>query len=136
MPSDAASWVTLENTKQQENQYLIEVSVGENVTESKRSVSIPITNPSNGKVLGTIEILQLFGSGNNEMDMVFEVSANESNDYTVYLPVNGNGGNDFTVDWGDGTFEMINGSIADPNSPISLTYKEIVWISYLRVTAE
>ena len=125
VPSEAASWVTLKNTKQQENQYLIEVSVGENGTESKRSVSIPITNPSNGKVLGTIEILQLFGSGNNEMDMVFEVSANESNEYTVYLPVNGNDGNDFTVDWGDGTFEKVNGSISDHDSPVSHTYKEI-----------
>ena len=123
VPSDASSWVQVGTATEGSDRYQVHVSVSENRTNAKRFVSIPIRESGNGALLGSIELMQLTGSGNSEMDMVFEVSANESNDYTVYLPVNGNDGNDFTVDWGDGTYERVNGSIPEPDKPRAHLYQ-------------
>lgn len=123
VPSDASSWVQVNRTTEGSDRYQLHVSVGENRTNARRFVSIPIRESGNGALLGSIELMQLTGSGNSEMDMIFEVSANESNDYTVYLPVNGNDGNDFTVDWGDGTYERIDGSIPEPDKPLVHFYQ-------------
>ena len=125
VPSEAASWVSAKTTDKDNNWYLIDVSVSENGTNARREVSIPVRDAASGALLGSIDILQLTGSGNSEMDMIFEVGANESNDYTVYLPVNGNDGNDFTVDWGDGTYDRVNGSVPDSDKPVFHVYKGI-----------
>jgi len=124
VPSSASSWAVATIDSHNSNNYKIKVSVSANGTGAKRSVSIPISNSKNGTVQGTIEILQLAGDGGNEMDLVFEVRANESNDYIVYLPITPNG-NDFTVDWGDGRYEHYNSSSQNPVKAISHYYEEI-----------
>ena len=123
VPSDATSWVQVNRTTEGSDRYQVHVSVSENRMNAKRFVSIPIRESGSGALLGSIELMQLTGSGNSEMDMIFEVSANESNDYTVYLPVNGNDGNDFTVDWGDGTYERVHESIPEPDKPLVHIYQ-------------
>ena len=125
VPSGSTSWVSVATMQKESGYYELKVSVGPNQTAAKRQVSIHIKGTADGEQLGTIEILQLTGSGDSELDMVFEVSANESNDYTVYLPVNGYDGNDFIVDWGDGTYDRVNGSIPDPGAAVSHKYTGI-----------
>lgn len=125
VPVEASPWVSLQTVKDGNGGYRVDISVSENKTTDRRTVSIPITDLVSGQVLGTIEILQLTGSGASEMDMVFKVRANESNDYMVYLPVNGNDGNEFTVDWGDGTFTRMDASSPDKDEPVSHVYQGI-----------
>lgn len=125
VPSEASSWVSLETVPEEDGGYRVDITVNGNQTSEKRSVSIPVTDSVSGQALGTIEIIQLTGSGASEMDMVFEVRANESNDYTVYLPVNGNDGNACTVDWGDGTFTRVDASMPDKDEPVSHVYQDI-----------
>ena len=109
VPSEAGSWASASLNHRSGDSYYVSVSVSPNASGLKRSVSIPVTNTMDGAVLGTVEILQLAGNDGSEMDLVFEVRANVSNDYTVYLPINPHDSdNDFTVFWGDGKFSYYN----------------------------
>lgn len=124
VPSQASSWISAGLSEVDYNYYSVSISVAENNTDYKRSASVPILDAS-GNTLASIEIMQLHGNGNNEMDMIFEVRPNESNNFTVYLPVTGMNGCDFTVDWGDGQYGVVNGSSPNADKAIYHHYQSV-----------
>ena len=96
-----------------ESAYRLDLTASPNSQNVKRSGLIDIKARMTGRVLATVAIVQLANNGDNEMDMVLEVRVNEGNEFTAYLPVDRTrSDNDFIIDWGDGSYEAVNPSVA------------------------
>ena len=111
---DVPSWVTPTVTNNG-TKYTLTLKVAANDTETYRNQTIKLYEDKayGTSLLGTIEIIQISQKNEDQKNMVFEVSANPANNYTVTLPLYANTYDyklDCYVDWGDGTKDYVTTS--------------------------
>jgi hypothetical protein len=112
---DVASWITSWKLDEKGTSYTLTLNVPANDTNDYRKNTIKLYEDAayGGSLLGEIELIQISQTDDTQKNMVFEVSANVANDYTVTLPLENNSpiGYIYTVDcyvdWGDGTKDYI-----------------------------
>jgi len=104
----SSDWVSCSLQKEGAHYNKLKVTTKKNLTEKKRTDKVVIFAEDDGSKLATIDIIQMAEGGEEEMDLVFEVRINESNDYTAYLPVGRLGDSDFIVSWGDGQYQKVD----------------------------
>lgn len=102
---EGVEWVTYELNQKEENKYELAFQVNANPNGDTRKCNIQIYTFDGKTLLATIQFLQLGLPSDAEDDLVFQVSANVANDFTVHLPLAGT--LDCVIDWGDGTKEPV-----------------------------
>lgn len=127
--SDGSDWVKVsQETVEADKEYKIFVTAEKNTSSVRRSAQILLYSAVESTLMGTINVVQLAKGGDNDMDLVFEVRAQEVHDYIVYLPIQAdNWENDCTIDWGDNSSpELISPSrYGDTNGKTWHKYNEI-----------
>ena len=111
---DVASWITSWKLDEKGTSYTLTLNVPANDTNDYRKNTIKLYEDAayGGSLLGEIELIQISQTDDAQKNMVFEVSANVANDYTVTLPLDYYYSNkyydiDCYVDWGDGTKDYV-----------------------------
>ena len=89
--------------------YWMDLVVDKNRSDLERNAILEIYTASNDTKMGECIIHQLSFETDNERAMILGVSANYANDGMVYLPIKGQV--DCYIDWGDGSFDLLDGYI-------------------------
>lgn len=107
VPSDASEWLQSTTESLGGDDYRVTTVISENESTERRSASIGLYSTDKRMYLGTLEFVQACPMEEDISNMVFEVRANFSNDFTAYLPIAGY--YDCYIDWGDGQAEYVIG---------------------------
>lgn len=93
-----------------ENRYILKTNAERNTGSVRRSAKVELFYANNNReTLKTIDIVQFYPGTDDDMDLKFKVSANPSNDGTVYLPIEENiWENICVIDWGDGSYDLLD----------------------------
>lgn len=97
------TWVTT-SVASTGNDYTLTLNVVENTSTSRRSSIVELYSEDGNTLLAKLDVAQLAVNEDELKDLVFVVSANFANDFTVYLPISYKG-IDCIIDWGDGQKE-------------------------------
>lgn len=107
VPSNASGWLQSSIESLGGDDYRVTTVISENETTERRAASVGMYSTDRRIHLGTLEFVQACPMEEDISNMVFEVRANFSNDFTAHLPIAGK--YDCYIDWGDGQAEYVIG---------------------------
>lgn len=100
-------WMQASMSQVGADSFTITTTISENESSSKRSGRIELYSTDGDIYLGALEFVQESPAEEAISNMIFEVRANWSNDFTAHLPIAGH--YDCYIDWGDGQAEHVTG---------------------------
>lgn len=118
------TWVTT-SVASTGNDYTLTLNVVENISTSRRSSIVELYSEDGNTLLAKLDVAQLAVNEDELKDLVFVVSANVINDFTVYLPITYECDIDCIIDWGDGQKEHFAYDISQQKTAIFHKYEGI-----------
>lgn len=126
--SSGSEWLKADVTEvEKDKKYCISLTADQNTTASRRPAQILLYSGDGLYLINAITVIQLASGSDNDMEMVFEVRANEANENTVYLPIIADRWEtDCIIDWGDKSYDLINpGKYGENNGKAWHTYSNV-----------
>lgn len=107
VPEETMEWMQTSMEQIGTDNYTVTTTITENESSSKRYGRVGLYSTDGDIYLGTLEFVQESPAEEAISNMIFEVRANWSNDFTAHLPIAGH--YDCYIDWGDGQAEHVSG---------------------------
>lgn len=111
VPEAVSGWLESSITQNYGDNYTVTTVISENESQEKRSATIGLYSSDGSTYMGSLEFVQSSPIEEEIANLVFNVRANWSNDFTAHLPIAGE--YDCYVDWGDGQAEHVSGYSGD-----------------------
>lgn len=104
-PMDNYDWIHYSLTEQGDFHWM-DLVVDKNRADTERNAIFELYTASNDVKMGECIVHQLSFQTDNQRAMILGVSANYANEGVVYIPIKGQ--TDCYIDWGDGSFDLID----------------------------